>query len=110
MKSDLQDVADALPHKADREPRLAGKPTVRKLPDGRVVSDLSREDLNAALKELGIPGAIAGNSREAAVALYSQHLQKIYDENGKEGVGAWMFINGDDSDESDDDSEKDDDE
>lgn len=99
MKTDLKDVAEALPKKRERSTKLGGKVDVGELPDGRAIADLSRSELNKALVKLEIPGAAASNTLEAAVALYAHFLQQKYDEAGEHEISYWMVLTGEDADD-----------
>lgn len=90
--ADLEEVAEALPRREGREPRLAGKADVSELPDGRKVEDLSHAELNKALVKLKVRGASEKNTHEAAIALWERFLQRKYDEAGEDAVNTWIFM------------------
>ncbi|QWG16124.1 hypothetical protein KMZ68_13830 [Bradyrhizobium sediminis] len=105
-KTSLADVSDALQRLAD-DKHSEARLNFSELPDHRKVADLSRDELNAALKGLKIPGASTGNSLEASVALYERFLQRMEDDDGGELAVLLWFL--DHEDDEPDDSEKDDD-
>lgn len=98
-KADLHDVMEALPSKDKRTPMLAERMDISELPDGRKVSDLSRQELAKALAKLKIKGASPQNTAEANVALYERHLQRMFDDAGSDAIVAFLFGDHEDKDE-----------
>lgn len=105
-KTSLADVSDALERLAN-DKHTAAWLDFSELPDGRKVADLSRDELNAALKGLKISGASTGNTLEASTALYERFLQRMQDDEGGEVAVLLWFLDHEDDQPDDSADEKD---